>query len=281
MIFENVKGYKIPVVKNVLGNYKRMALACHMENWQQATKRDVVRRLVDIFDRTDEWRKPVQVDPRDAPCKEVVRTGDDANLDFLPILKWHPHDGGPFILMGDAITYDPEWGHNVGVYRIHKKGPKVCNIVASALQDIGIYVSRARRRKEDEIDIAIAIGGDQTLYITAGVKNPQIGRDNEYMIAGALKGRPLELVKGETVNLLVPATAEIVIEGKLSIRTEDLQDEGPFSEWMGYARAVAKHPHLPGDGHNAQEGPNLPELRLSASIQRDYDALLYTVHKVV
>ncbi len=242
VIFEKVKGYEVPVVKNVLGNYKRIALACHMENWKKATKRDVVMHLVDVFKDRSKWLKPKEIDPKDAPCKEVVKIGDEANLDWIPILKWHPHDGGPYILMGEAITKDPKWGHNVGVYRIMKRDSKTCNIVASALQDIGIYVSRARIKKREEIDIAIAIGGDQTLYVTGGIKSPEIGRDNEYLIAGALKGEPVEVVKGETVDLLVPANAEIVIEGKLSTKVEDLKEEGPFSEWMGYAGAKTLQP---------------------------------------
>ena len=242
VIFENVKGYGVPVVVNVLGNYKRMALASHIEGWESATKRDVVKHLVEIFRSEDKWIKPKIVEPKDAPCKEVVRIGEDANLDWLPILKWHPYDGGPYILMGCAVTKDSKWAHNVGVYRIMKRDSKTCNIVASALQDIGIYVSRARRKKIDEIDIAIAIGGDQTLYITGGIKAPKIGRDFEFLIAGALKGEPVELVKGETVDLMVPANAEIIIEGKLSTRVEDLKEEGPFSEWMGYAGARTLQP---------------------------------------
>lgn len=244
VIFERIKGHNIPVAKNVLGNFKRIALACRMENWQNATKKDVIRHLVSVFDKKDGWLRPRVVDREDAPCKEVVKIGEEASLKDLPILKWHPHDGGPFILMGMAVVRDPEWGHNVGVYRVHVKGPRTCNIVANQMQDIGIFLNRARRRGEKEIDVAIAIGGDQALYITAGIKNPQIGRDNEYMIAGALRGEPLEVTRGETVDVLVPASAEIVIEGKLSTQTEEMQDEGPFSEWMGYAGAVTKQPTI-------------------------------------
>jgi 4-hydroxy-3-polyprenylbenzoate decarboxylase len=242
VVFEKVKGYDVPVVKNVLGNYKRIALAARMQDWKRAEKRDVIKHLVKVFDSPDKWIKPTVVDPKDAPCKEVVHTGDDANLDWIPILKWHPHDGGPYILMGGAVTKDPKWGHNYGIYRIMKRDSKSCNIVASALQDIGIFVSRARMKQKEEIDIAVAIGGDQTLYITGGIKMPKIGGDAEYLIAGALKGEPVELVKGETVDLLVPANAEIIIEGKISTRTEDLKNEGPFSEWMGYAGAETKQP---------------------------------------
>ncbi|MCS7142193.1 MAG: UbiD family decarboxylase [Aigarchaeota archaeon] len=244
VLFERVKGFRVPVVKNVLGSFKRMALACRMPNWKKATKKDVVKHLVATFDARDKWLKPRIVDKKDAPCKEVIKIGENASLHELPILKWHATDGGPFILMGNAITKDPEWGHNVGTYRVHIKGPRACNVVANQMQDIGIFLNRARRRGEKEIDIAIAIGGDQALYISAGVKNPQIGRDNEFMIAGALRGEPLELVKGETVDVLVPASAEIIIEGKLSTQTEDLQDEGPFAEWMGYSGAVTKQPSI-------------------------------------
>ncbi|MBI4455907.1 MAG: UbiD family decarboxylase [Acidobacteria bacterium] len=241
VIFEKVRGYEMPVVKNVLGNYKRIALAAHMENWRTAERKDVIHYLAGKMEKMDQWIPPVLVDARNAPCKEVVVKGDDVNLNKIPILKWHPDDGGPFILMGAVCTRDPQWGFNFGCYRLHQYDGKTTGVVCNVLQDIGIYVSRARMRGEQAIDCAVAIGFDQTLYITSGIKMPVVGRDAEFRMAGALKGSPIELVKCELSDLQVPASAEIVLEGKLS--TSELEEEGPFSEWMGYTAAGSmKHP---------------------------------------
>lgn len=237
VIFENVRGYDVPVVKNALGSYRRIALAAHMENWRTAGKKEVVHYLASKMEKTSDWIAPVTVDAKNAPCKEVVLTGDAANLDKFPILKWHPDDGGPFILMGVTCTTEPEWGQNCGSYRIHQFDSKTTGIVCNVLQDIGVYVSRARMRGEKEIDCAVAIGCDQTLDITSGIKMPTIGRETELRMAGALKGSPMEMVKCELSDILVPASSEIVLEGKLS--TSEMHEEGPFSEWMGYTAAGA------------------------------------------
>lgn len=235
VIFEKVRGYDVPVVKNVLGSYKRIALAAHMENWRTAERKDVIHYLAGKMEKPGEWLAPVVVDSSHAPCKEVILKGDEANLDQFPILKWHPDDGGPFILMGITCVSDPQWGQNLGSYRLHQFDSKTTGVVANVLQDIGVYVSRARMRGEKEIDCAVAIGCDQTLHITSGIKMPVIGRDAELKMAGALKGSPVELVKCEFSDILVPASAEIVLEGKLS--TTEMREEGPFSEWMGYTAA--------------------------------------------
>jgi UbiD family decarboxylase len=162
-----------------------------------------------------------------APCKDVIYTGEDVDLTRLPIPIFSEKDPAPFITLGLSISRDPKsGGKNTSIYRLQLKGRNRLGIMAQHL---------VRQLVEAEslgkgLPIAIAIGTDPVIPLATQWMAPY-GTD-EMTLAGALRGEPVEVVKAETIDLEVPATAEIVIEGNVlpNIREE----EGPFGEVSGY-----------------------------------------------
>ncbi len=247
LVFEEVRGYGMPVIKNLYGNYRHVALGLGLPNWQRATFRDMRDHLAPLLESKRQWQRPALV--AEGPCQEVVLTGAEATLDRLPILKWHHWDGGPYITLGSVVNRDPEWGYNLGIYRVMKKSPSTLTIMCGQMQDIGIYAARALKRGQKEFDTAIVIGPPPAVTIASAIKMPS-ARDSEYEFAGALCGEPVPLVRCKTVDLEVPAFAEIVLEGKL--RLDETQMEGPFGE-------------VPG---TTEEGVNSPVFHLTAVTHR-------------
>ena len=193
------------------------------------------------------------------PCKEVIRRGEFSVLDY-PILQCWPKDGGRFITLPCVITRDPKTGkRNVGMYRMqvydgkttgmHWQRQKVAaehyrermrtaaggHSDASSSVDIMARSTGGTRLAGDDhpsgkMEVAVAIGTDPALTFSAIVPAPP--DVEEYMIAGFLRQKPVELVKCETVDLEVPANAEIVLEGYVNL--EELRTEGPFGDHTGF-----------------------------------------------
>ena len=177
---------------------------------------------------------PVEVAADAAPVKETVIRAPDLGdgVDLFPHLISTPgFDPAPFITAGVWVTRDPETGsYNLGIYRGMIKAPdRVGCATDVSTQHLAIQWEKARRLGR-HLEVAVFIGGPPTLLFAAASKVPY-GVD-EYGIAGALNGAPIETVAAETVDCRVPATAEIVIEGR--IRTDFLEPEAPFGEASGY-----------------------------------------------
>lgn len=226
VVFENVAGYDVPIVANLFGTMDRFAMACGFPRGKSP------KEYKELFtERLDKkwWVKPKLVS--DGPCKEVVLKGDDVNLHKFPVLQWHPGDGGKYVTLPLVITKDPRFGVNVGIYRMMIHDERSTGIMCNIFQDIGIHFGRAMKAGSDKMECAVAIGADPAIYEAAVTKIPTA--ESEFEFAGALRGgEPVELVKCETVDLEVPAGAEIVLEGEISINERRL--EGPYGEWMGY-----------------------------------------------
>jgi 2,5-furandicarboxylate decarboxylase 1 len=174
----------------------------------------------------------------DGPIKEVVLKGDRADLSLLPIPTHNALDAGPYICSGLGICKDPESGrHNVGIYRhmVHDRRTLGAWIYQA---HHGYYIWRRYAERNQPMDFAIAIGHHPGALMGAISRFPGVG--GEYEGSGGLLGEPLELVKGETVDLLVPARAEIVVEGQ--IHPTELRQEGPFGEWPRYYTATGPKP---------------------------------------
>jgi 4-hydroxy-3-polyprenylbenzoate decarboxylase len=226
VVFENVAGGNIPVVGNLFGTLDRFALAC---GFQPGETIDAYRDLFLEKMNPDGWKKPVEVNS--APCQDVVLTGKDVDLYKLPILKWHPDDGGPYITMPLVIAEDPKWGVNASIYRMMVHSKNETGLMCNIFQDQGKYLARARQKGLKEMPCAVAIGVDPAVYAAAVSKIPL--QASELDFASALRGgRPLEVVKAKTVDLKVPAQSEIVLEGHVT--TIETRPEGPYGEWMGY-----------------------------------------------
>lgn len=228
ILFENIKGYspEFPFFSGTLGTYGRYALAMGLSptvNVHEITK--VYRQ------RVKTPIKPVMVDKKNAPCKENILTGKEINLDKFPTPFWHVRDGGRY--MGTfhcVVAKDTDTGWvNVGIYRmvIHDKDH------LGILFQPGRHAEAVYKKYEQQgkaMPIAISIGQDPINFIAAyGRFEAQV---SEWDMAGALRTKPVQLTKCETVDLEVPATAEIVIEGE--VPPFERREEGPFGEYTGY-----------------------------------------------
>src|SRR2546425_2133721 len=237
LLFENVKGSQHPLLINQFGTERRMCMAFDAPSLDAvATKLtdvlemqppsglvDKVRGLQKLKSIADSRPKTV----RRAVSQEIVLEGDDASLDLLPIQTCWPEDAAPFITLPAVITSDPHTGtRNVGMYRMQKLGPRATAMHWQIHKD-----GRADFLATDgRIEVAVALGLDPVTAYSANAPLPK--HVDELMLAGFLRGEPVELVRAKTVDLEVPANAEIVLEG--FIQKDELTDEGPFGDHTGY-----------------------------------------------
>src|SRR5436309_7246849 len=237
LLFENVKGSDRALLINQFGTERRMCMA-----FDAASIDDVASRLADVLEmqspsglvekvrglqklKSIADSRPKTV--RRAPSHEIVLEGDDASLDLLPIQKCWPDDAAPFITLPAVITKDPRTGtRNVGMYRMQKLGPRATAMHWQIHKD-----GRADYLATDgKIEVAVALGLDPVTAYSASAPLPK--HIDEFMLAGFLRGEPVELVQAKTVDLQVPANAEIVLEGYID--KDELTEEGPFGDHTGY-----------------------------------------------
>jgi UbiD family decarboxylase len=164
-------------------------------------------------------------------CKEVISRSDDVDIGILPHSVWTPgEDPGPFITAGLFGSKDPENGsRNLGTYRLQVKGPRRLGVYIGSAQHGARHVRKYEALRKD-MPVAITLGADPAVVLASVTKVPY-GMD-EYRVAGGIRGEAVPLVKCETVDLEVPANAEIVLEG--IIKPGILEEEGPFGEFSGY-----------------------------------------------
>jgi len=229
VIFENIKGHDIPVVKNLYGSLRRWALILGFPDWRDIQIRRLKEYLLQKVEAEKDWVAP-ELTPK-APCQEVI-IRDNPDFSKFPIFRWHPTDGGPYITLPGVVMKDPEWGQNIGMYRIMILDGQTAPIVINSTQDSGIYCARARKRGVSKVECAIAIGFDPLLFLASVMKMPVVGRNAEFRFVGGLMKRPVSLAKCLTVDIDVPASSEIVFEGFIDL--DDVRDEGPYGEYTGY-----------------------------------------------
>jgi 2,5-furandicarboxylate decarboxylase 1 len=223
--FEKIVGYNVPLVSCLLSNMRRIALALGVERQQ------IIHKLTEYLDHPI---KPKIV--QDGPVKEVVVKKNIDLLKMFPIPVHAKKDSGPFVSSGVVVARDPETGRlNLSYNRMEVKGPTKLGIHIDPWRHLGDFYNVAESRGE-ALPIAVCIGLDPAIEIAAAAKVPF----DEFELAGAIRGRPIELVKGESVDIEVPAHAEIVIEGRILPKIRE--PEGPFAEFMGY---YGMHPAQP------------------------------------
>src|SRR5881396_4444441 len=237
LLFERVKGSEHPLLINQFGTERRMCMAFDAPSLDDVASRladvlemqppsglvDKVRGLQKLKSIADSRPKTV----RRAPSQQIVLEGDEASLDLLPIQKCWPNDAAPFITLPAVITKDPRTGtRNVGMYRMQKLGPRATAMHWQIHKD-GRADYLATHGK---IEVAVALGLDPVTAYSASAPLPK--HIDEFMLAGFLRGEPVELVRAKTVDLEVPANAEIVLEGY--IEKNEVGDEGPFGDHTGY-----------------------------------------------
>lgn len=188
---------------------------------------DIIDCYRERFGRTTE---PVVV--AEGECQQNVLLGDDADLTGLPAIHGHPGDGGRYLgTFGVSVTKDPDsdWT-NWGIYRGMIHGPRALGITLHPQINHGGRIMAAYHREDRPMPYAMFFGGDPLYTILGGPGAPP--GVSEVDIAGGMRGRPVELVRCKTVDLTVPADAEIVVEGTVS--PGDVLPEGPFAEYPGY-----------------------------------------------
>ncbi|MBW2123183.1 MAG: UbiD family decarboxylase [Deltaproteobacteria bacterium] len=222
--FRRVKGYDIPVILGVIGGSRRIySTAIETEPTFEKIKAAWQEALSDPI-------PPVTVET--GPCKEVILKGEDVDLNRFPVPVWTPgKDPGPFFTAPCLITRDPETGiGNIGTYRMEIKGRDRTGVLWDLPSQHGAVHYAKYERMNRPMPMAVAIGVDPTIIMASVTKVP-LDMD-EMAVAGGLRRKPVEVVGCETVDLRVPASAEIVLEGE--VLPGERVSEGPFGEYTGY-----------------------------------------------
>jgi 4-hydroxy-3-polyprenylbenzoate decarboxylase len=246
LLFENVKGSKIPVFANAFGTMERMCLALEVNNLDETGAR--IQKLLEFDAPKSIWEGikllPMVAELTSFPprhvnsgtCKEVILR-EGFSLDDFPVLKCWPEDGGRFITLPLVFTKNQNTGRqNVGMYRMQVYDGKTTGM------HWHIHKHGARDYADSDnngkIDVAVAIGADPAVVYSATAPLPD--NIDEMMFAGFLRKKNVELVKCETVDLFVPAHAEIILEGYVD--SEERRTEGPFGDHTGYYSLADEFP---------------------------------------
>jgi len=247
LLFEKVKGSKIPIAINLFGSYQRMAWALGLEDFNEIGQKfssllktdpnmkfmQKIEALFDLYKLSTSSPKEV----KKAPCQEIVKDRDFSLFDY-PILKTWPNDGGRFITLPMVITKDPESGkQNLGMYRMQVYDERSTGMHWHTHHD-GAVNFRKTAKLGRRMEIAVAIGGDPITIFSATAPLPY--NIEELFFAGYLRGKAVEVVKAKTVDILVPARAEIILEGYVEAGEERI--EGPFGDHTGYYSVAAPFP---------------------------------------
>ena len=249
LLFENVKGYDMPVLMNAFGSMERLALAFGVNDIEEIPNelREILRlpyislqnkmdliHIIPTAKRAINFPKYV----KKAPCQEVVIT-DNPTLDKFPILKCWPQDGGPFITLPLVFTRNPKTGkRNVGMYRLQKYDGQTTGMHWHLHKDGASNYRAYQEMGKDKIEVAVAIGTDPVITYAATAPLPRA--IDEMVFAGFLRKKSVEMVKCKTVDVEVPACSEIVLEGYVNIG--ETRREGPFGDHTGYYSLADDYP---------------------------------------
>ncbi len=276
LLFERVEGFEIPVLMNSFGSARRMAWALGVEELDEAGARiralldlrmpgsffEKLRKLGDLFDLAKAGPKTVH----SAPCQEVVET-QNPSLKFIPILKCWPGDAGHYITLPLVFTRDPERGQrNVGMYRLQLFDDRTLGMHWQTHKGSAEHHREAERTGKETMEVAVALGGDPATIYTGSAPLPP-GVD-EILFAGWLRGSGVPMVKCKTIDLDVPANAEIILEGYVD--PKERRREGPFGDHTGYYSLLHDYPvfHLTAVTH--RRSPIYPSIVVGRPPAEDY-----------
>ncbi|HMG33510.1 MAG TPA: menaquinone biosynthesis decarboxylase [Blastocatellia bacterium] len=241
LLFEKVKGHSIPVLINALGSRKRMLTALGVADYSE-----IADRIVEITDvkspqgliekikmvpRVAEMARMFPKIVKDGPCKEVVLKEGKFSLLDLPVIKCWPEDGGRFITLPLVFTKNPDTGkRNCGMYRMQVYDETSTGMHWQIHKHGAQHFRNLRRGGGGRLEVAVAIGAEPLTTFSAVLPLPE--DLDEMMVAGFLREQPVEMVRCETVDVEVPASAEIVLEGYVD--SDESRIEGPFGDHTGY-----------------------------------------------
>jgi 4-hydroxy-3-polyprenylbenzoate decarboxylase len=259
VLFENVVGSDIPVLINLFGTVQRVAKAMGKKPEEL---RDLGKTLAFLKqpEPPSGWKEAWEMLPllktamamnpktvSKAPCQEVVLTGDDVDLGKLPIQTCWPDEPAPLITWPLVVTKstndEKDENYNLGIYRMQVLGKNQTLMRwlkhrGGALHHAGWVKEEQNKKKREPMPCAVVIGADPATILAAVTPVPDTL--SEYQFSGLLRGAKLELVDCKTIPLKVPANAEIVLEGHVSL--DDYGDEGPYGDHTGYYNSVEKFP---------------------------------------
>ncbi len=250
LLFENVEGSSMPVLINAFGSTKRMNLALGVHNIEDIAKRiesyikipppttllDKAKLLPMLLQAAQFPAKLVQ--PAHPPCQEVVHLNDDIDLGTIPILQCWPQDAGRFITFPIVINRSVDKKiRNVGLYRMQVYDKKTTGMHWHIHKD-GAHFFHEYRKQNKVMEVAVALGADPASCYSASAPLPY-GID-EFLLAGFIRKASVPLVKCKTVDLEVPANAEIVLEGYID--PAEMRLEGPFGDHTGYYSQDGDYP---------------------------------------
>ena len=238
ILFENVKGHDMPVLGNAFGSLKRLEIGLETTDFTEIGQRIVdmtkmeipsgifnkIKKLPELSKMSDSFSKL----EKSGPVTEVIN--DNPSFDKIPILKTWPNDAGKFITFGLVATKHPETGvRNLGVYRIQILDSTHA-IMHWQKHKRGAHHHDISKEKGEKIEVAIIIGGEPATVFSAVAPVPE-GFD-KYLFAGITRKKGIKTVKCKTIDLQVPANAELVLEGYVDPTA--VRDEGPFGDHTGY-----------------------------------------------
>ena len=247
VFFENVEGSSMPILGNAFGTIERLQIALELENFTEIGERIVdltklkipsgMLNRLKMLPKLSQIAEYAPTSVESGPVTEIIQT-DKANLNSLPILKSFPKDAGKFITFGLTLTKHPETqSRNIGVYRIQivddKKG-----IMHWQIHKRGAQHSEIMKEQNKLIEVAIIIGADPATVFSAVAPVPE--SLDKFFFSGITRGKGIKIVKCKTVDLEVPANAEIVLEGHVD--PNDTHMEGPFGDHTGYYTPSEPYP---------------------------------------
>ncbi|MGZ9159739.1 MAG: UbiD family decarboxylase [Candidatus Limnocylindrales bacterium] len=231
ILFKNVKGSQVPLLLNLHGTYDRVA---------RSIDSDIKSMVAEYAKREGNGIPTTLVPSEQAPVHEVVWTGDQIDVTKLPFLVHNELDAGKYITSAATISRDPDSGRlNAGIFRHQIQGPKQVGFMTNPAHHTS-YILRANREAKRPMEVALVIGHHPAMLMAAVSKLPGIGGEME--VFGGLLDESVDMVKCKTVDLEVPARAEIVIEGIVDTDPEKVQNEGPFGEYPLYYTRLGPMP---------------------------------------
>jgi len=246
ILFENVKNFTMPVLGNAFGSMKRLEIGLEMTDFTEIgqrivdmTKMDMPSGFLNKIKKLPELSKMAESFPKlenSGPVTEVA--SNSASFDELPILKSWPNDAGRFITLGLVATKHPETGvKNLGVYRMQILDSTHA-LMHWQKHKRGAHHGDISKERGEKIQTAIIIGCEPATIFSSIAPVPE-GLD-KYLFAGITRKKGIKTVKCKTIDLEVPANAEIVLEGYVD--PHDIRDEGPFGDHTGYYTPVEPYP---------------------------------------
>ena len=250
LLFEKPKGSTVPILINGYASERRMALALEVDDFQVTADRITeylqMRMPEGLLGKLKMLPKLAEMGaffPKivsGGPCKDVIRKGADVNLKEIPVLHCWPEDGGPYITLPMVFTKNPETGkRNCGMYRMQVYDERTTGMHWQTHKQGAEHYRRLQAEgKEARMPVSVAIGCDPaTMYSAILPLPPDL---DEMMISGFLRGKPVEMVKCETNDIEVPANAEFVLEGYVTLGEK--RREGPFGDHTGFYSLADDYP---------------------------------------